>query len=183
MSIAPVRPGDFAIIPISGPVGTLISAGEWLDGDGFANYDHAEIFLGVINGTAVTMGAYPGGARLVALPPPPQQQGWLWSSGHIALTDNQRTAIVANALGCKGVPYSSLDYFAIAAHRLHIPAPWLKTYISSTHHLICSQLVDLCYDNAGVHLFTDKRWPGYVTPADLAHLILADTFGLARQVA
>jgi hypothetical protein len=161
-------PGDFCVLPISGQVGKLISFGEWLDGSGFGNYDHAEIYVG--NGQ--TMGAYPGkeGAHLVPLPA--NQDGWLWSTGHIRLSDAERGNIVANAMACQGIQYSALDYFALAAHRLHIPAPFLKTYIGSTKHLICSQLCDLCYDNAGVHLFNDERWPGYVTPADLAAVIL-----------
>lgn len=170
-----VQPGDFAVIPVSGPVGKLISIGEFLDGSGFGDYDHAEIYVG----NNQTLGAYPGGAALVDLPQ--DQSGWLWSTGHITLTDAERTAIVANAMECKGIPYSSLDYFALAAHRLHIPAPLLKEYIASTKHLICSQLVDLCYNNAGVHLFNDNRWPGYVTPADLAAVINSNGRGIVRD--
>jgi hypothetical protein len=29
------------------------------------------------------------------------------------------------------------------------------------------------YQDAGVHLFDDGRWPGYVTPKSLANLLLA----------
>lgn len=163
-----VQPGDFAVIPVSGPVGTLISIGEWLDGSGFGRYDHAEIYVG----NNQTLGAYPGGARLVDLPY--DQSGWVWSTGHITLTQLERDRIVANALACQGVPYSALDYFALAAHRLHIPAPLLKDYVASTKHMICSQLVDYCYLKSGVHLFNDGRWEGYVTPADLAHVILSN---------
>ena len=43
--------------------------------------------------------------------------------------------------------------------------------------MICSQLVDYCYLMAGVHLFNDGRWPGYVTPEDLANVI-ADPSGV-----
>jgi hypothetical protein len=39
--------------------------------------------------------------------------------------------------------------------------------------MICSQLVDFCYAKAGVRLFADNRWEGYVTPADLAGLLHA----------
>jgi hypothetical protein len=98
----------------------------------------------------------------------------LWSTGHIELTEPQRAAIVKKALACKGIPYSAIDYVALAMHRLHLPAPGLREYIESSEHLICSQLVDMCYRLAGVHLFSDNRWPGYVTPADLANLILKD---------
>lgn len=170
--------GDYVCVPISGDAGKAISIGEWLNGDGFNVYDHVEIYVDGHDEHApygYTLGAYPGGARLVPVPCPPWKipQG-LWSSGHFDLTTDQRNDIVKQALACKGIPYSALDYFALAAHRLRIPAPELKTYIQSTKHLICSQLVDLCYGNAGVHLFSDNRWPGYVTPADLANLILKD---------
>jgi cell wall-associated NlpC family hydrolase len=168
-------PGDFTVIPISGPVGTLISIGEFLDGSGFGDYDHAEIYMG--NGQ--TMGAYPGGAAFVPLPQ--DQSGWLWSTGHVTLTDQERIRVVAYAAACKGVPYSALDYFAIAAHRLHIPAPLLKDYVASTEHMICSQLVDFCYMKAGVHLFNDGRWPGYVTPANLAAVINNNGAGIVRS--
>jgi uncharacterized protein YycO len=168
-------PGDFAVISISGPVGTLISIGEFLNGSGFGDYDHAEIFVG----DGMTMGAYPGGARLVPLPA--DQSGFLWSTGYVTFSDAERTAIVSYARQCEGIPYSALDYFALAAHRLHIPAPQLKEYISSTKHMICSQLVDYCYMEAGVHLFNDGRWPGYVTPADLAAVIDDNGAGIVRD--
>lgn len=158
--------GDFAVIPISGIGGKLISIGEFLDGSGFHDYDHAEIYVG--NGQ--TLGAYPGGADFVPLPV--NQDGWLWSTGHIQLSDAERAKIVSNAIACKGIPYSAADYFALAAHRLHIPAPGLKDYVADSKHMICSQLTDFCYMNAGVHLFSDNRWPGYVTPADLAGVIM-----------
>ena len=37
--------------------------------------------------------------------------------------------------------------------------------------MICSQLVDQCYLEAGIHLYDDGRDPGDVTPADLAELV------------
>ncbi|MFD0528968.1 hypothetical protein ACFQ1I_21760 [Kitasatospora arboriphila] len=90
------------------------------------------------------------------------------------MTDGQRAAVVAAARGYIGVPYSAADYFALGAHRLRLPVgPLIKGYVASSRHMICSQLVDQCYLDAGVHLFSDGRWPGYVTPADLAKLLLA----------
>jgi hypothetical protein len=161
-------PGDYACLPIGGPAGKLISLGEWLDGDGFGDYDHAEIYVGMQDAASpsgYTMGAYPGGARLV--PFTPGGKGWLWS--HFDLTQEQRDKIVAAALSCKGIPYSAADYFALAAHRLHVPVPGLKDYIADSGHMICSQLVDWCYQQAPLQLFSDGRWPGYVTPMDLAN--------------
>lgn len=165
--------GDFTVLPISGETGDLIRVGQWLNGDGFHRWEHAQVFVGMADKDGplgYTMGAYPGGAHLVAVPE--TQDGWLWSTGHITLSDEQRTAIVANAMACKGIPYGALDYFALAAHRLHVPDVdgELKKHIGNS--LICSQLVDRCYDLAGVHLFNDHRYPGYVTPADLGQVIM-----------
>lgn len=157
------RPGDFAVVQMSGDIGRLIRLGQWLNGDGFANYEHA--FLMIDDDTLVE--AEPGGARRAPL----AEYGATrirWSSGRIELTDEQREAVIAAAHRYLRVPYSFLDYAALAARRFHLPgSPLLKGYVASTRHMICSQLVDQCYQDAGVHLFSDGRWPGYVTPADL----------------
>jgi cell wall-associated NlpC family hydrolase len=160
------QPGDFAVTSISGNVGFLISLAEWANGSRFGHWDHAFVYVG--DGQLVE--AEPGGARLAGLD---EYQGRpvLWSTGRVALTDEQRQAIVGAARSFIGTPYSAADYFAIAAHRFHLPVPWLRRYVASSKHLICSALVDKCYQAAGVQLFRDGRWNGYVTPADLAALI------------
>jgi hypothetical protein len=89
----------------------------------------------------------------------------------VELTDEQRAAVAGAARGYVGVGYSFLDYAAIAAHRFRLPIPWLRKYVASSKHLICSALVDKCLQDAGVQLWDDGRWNGYVTPADLAALI------------
>jgi hypothetical protein len=162
------QPGDFAVVPVHGTVGKLIGIGEHLNGDEFDIWQHAFVYIG-----GMRIEAEPGGAR--SRPTDPQSfkapGSVLWSSGVIPLTAAQRARICRAARGYLGVPYSGLDYFALAAHRLHLWAPGLKAYVASTGHMICSALVDQCYADAGVHLFTDGRWPGYVTPAALAGLI------------
>ncbi len=179
----PVIPqaGDFACFHEDNTAGAWIAAGEYLNGDGTraSYFQHAGIYIGMPDAAAphgYLMAAQPGGARLSPLRAGQMDDslnpGVLWSSGRIALTPPQRTAVVSFALACKGVPYSPSDYFALAAHRLHVPVPGLKDYIASSGHMICSQLVDWVYMKAGVHLFSDGRWPGYVTPANLAGLIL-----------
>lgn len=161
------RPGDFAVAHMNGQAGRLIRLGQWLNGDGIADFEHA--FVLVSNDELVE--AEPGGARLASLSEYDGRQV-RWSSGHFELTDDQRAAIVAAARGYVGVPYSFLDYAALAAHRFRLPGgPLLKGYVADTRHQICSQLVDQCYRDAGVQLFHDGRWPGYVTPADLNRLL------------
>jgi hypothetical protein len=159
-------------------VGKIIRFGEWLNGDGFRNYEHAEIFVGGATKTApygYTFSAYPGGATIKPLPRPAAAlEGALWSSGHIDLTAEQRASILAWCVKLRDTPYSGLDYFELAAHRLHLPVPGLKDAIQDSHHMICSQITDYIYMQAGKHLFDDGRWAGDVTPADLANLILKD---------
>ena len=158
------KPGDFVLAHMSGDVATWIRIGQILNGSGFSDYEHAFVYIG--HGNIVEAGG--NGAVLT-----PYHYGTnvLWSSGIIPLTDVQREAVVTAATGYTGVGYSYADYFALAAHRLHIPAPDLKSYIATSKHMICSQLVDQAYEDAGVHLFKDGRWPGYVTPGDLWQLL------------
>lgn len=160
------QPGDFFLAPIPGDVGGGIRLGIFLNGEGFLPIQHAGIYLG--NGK--TIEAMPGGAIIGDIDRYKPEE-LIWSSGLVELTDDQREKICATGWAMKGTPYSFADYAAIAAHRAHLPVPGLKTYIRNSGHLICSQLVDRIYDLADVHLFTDKRWEGYVTPGSLYHLL------------
>lgn len=158
-------PGDIGLTQISGVTGRLIRFGQWINGDGFADYEHA--FL-VLPGDRL-LEAEPGGARI--------RQLTEYDGSDVLyvcpkrLTEQQRGGICAAADRYVGVPYSFLDYAAIATHRFHLPVPGLRRYVASTRHMICSQLVDQCYQDAGVHLFADGRWPGYVTPMALYTLL------------
>jgi uncharacterized protein YycO len=163
----PPQPGDFEVVPMGGEGGKWIHIAQILNNSGGADYEHARLYLG--NGNIVE--AQPGGARIA--PWRPVDNG-LWSTGIIELTTEQRLNIVAAGRSFAGVPYSAVDYFAIAAKHFKLGplVPGLKDYVESSKHMICSQLVDKAYQCAGVQLFDDKRWNGYVTPADLAGLLL-----------
>lgn len=161
-------PGDFAVVRMGGHGGRAIRIGQWLNGDGFADFEHAFVCVG----NEELVEAQPGGAELRPLSVYTDGRPIRWSTGRIPLTDDQRRAIVAAARGYIGTPYSVADYFALAAHRFHLPVGLLiRAYVADSRHMICSQLVDQCYQDAGVQLFADGRWPGYVTPADLANLL------------
>ncbi|ANZ20884.1 hypothetical protein ACH4YO_28185 [Streptomyces noursei] len=158
-------PGDIGLTQISGVTGRLIRFGQWINGDGFADYEHT--FL-VLPGERL-LEAEPGGARIRSLSE--------YDGSDVLyvcpkqLTEQQREKICVAADRYVGVPYSFLDYLAIATHRLHVPVPGLRRYVASTRHMICSQLVDQSYQDADVHLFSDGRWPGYVTPMALYTLL------------
>jgi len=164
---SPPLPGDFAVVRMGGRTGRLIRIGQWLNGDGFADYEHAFVYVG----DAQLVEAQPGGAELRPLSVY-DGRPMLWSTGRFDLTAEQRTRIVDAARHYIGVRYSFADYLALAAARFHLPVGRpLRRFVADTRHMICSQLVDQCYQDAGVHLFDDGRWPGYVTPADLANLL------------
>jgi hypothetical protein len=159
-------PGDFGLTSIPGPVGWLIRLGQWLAGAGWADIEHAFVYVG--DGRIVE--AAPGGAVETDLAEY-SDRPIRWSTGHFELTDEQRAAIVAAARASIGTPYSAVDYLAIAAHRLRLPLPGLRAYVKSSGHRICSQAVDAEYTAGGVHLFRDNRWDGYVMPASLDQLL------------
>ena len=158
-------PGDFCVVRMPGLVGTAIRFGQWINGDGFADYEHAA----VLADCCTVVEAMPDGARMADLS--------RFGSEPIRwyrAPDAARTKIVAAALLMIGTPYSFLDYLALAEVRVHSPfAPAVRRYVASTKHMICSQLVDEAYRRAGVQLFDDGRDPGDVTPADLLGLIVA----------
>lgn len=175
-----VQPGDIAAVRMGGDAGRLIRIGQWLNGDGFRDFEHAISYIG--GPDDLILEAEPGGARLV--PMHYVAADCLWSTGakSLELTDAQRAMAPEIAEKYKGVPYSALDYQALAMHRLHIPSLplWpgdkglctLKTFIGETGHMICSQMADQFRQDMGSHLFTDPPvWPGYVTPGAISGLI------------
>jgi hypothetical protein len=164
--------GDIIMVPMAGAVGRLIQWGQWLADNVISNpfdeqWHHVMVVVGKTDpdhGVNV-IEAMPGGALLTPL-------SHYQDTPQLVLRcpDGYRLAVADAALRCQGVPYSAADYFALAAHHLHLPAPGLKRYIESSRSMICSQLADHAALRGGWHLFDDDRWPGYVMPLDLARL-------------
>jgi len=160
------KPGDILITTIHGSVGASIGLAEdvlqlveKVKNPVDSKWRHAAVYTG--DGWLIE--AEPGGARKAQLSEyATDPQLWL------PCPEQYRSAVAAAALMLEGVPYSYLDYAAITTHALHISVPGLKGYISSTNHMMCSQLVDFAAMDGGWHLFDDGRWPGYVPPVDLA---------------
>jgi hypothetical protein len=161
------RPGDFAVVDTLTRTSRLIQLGAALSRGGFTMFDHAVICSRVRrDGTVHIVEATPHGA---------EENVWhyddhdhLWSTGLVKTSTKAGKA----ALAYVGTSYSWRDYAAIAARASHLWAPGLRHYVASRKHLVSSQLVDRAELDAGVHLFADRRWPGYVRPSDLADLIL-----------
>lgn len=161
--------GDIGLTQIFGHVGRGIRFAQWFNGDGFADYEHAFVYVGTRVRDSDIPGdgpkiieAMPGGALLSPLAKyAPERVLWL------RCPPEYGNAVAAAALGFQGVPYSFADYLAIALHHFRVPTPHLKAYIQSSRHMICSQLADRAAEIGGWRIFDDGRWPGYVTPGDL----------------
>jgi hypothetical protein len=76
-------------------------------------------------------------------------------------------SVAAAARRYVGVPYSFADYAAIAGVRLGIKNGPIRRYVTTSKHMICSQLADQALTDAGFHSFTDGRLPQDVTPGAL----------------
>lgn len=157
--------GDFGVVPTPGIGGVLIRFGQWLNGDGFADYEHAFVYVG----SGLIVESQADGARMTDLTN--------YNPSSIAWYEAPRfkgEQIANEAVNLIGTPYSWMDYFALAAVRFNLPmsSKILRKYVADSGHMICSQLVDEAYLRAGVHLFNDGRLPGDVTPADLYQLIV-----------
>lgn len=154
------KPGDIGLTTISDWGGRGIKAAQALMGCSLKAMQHAYTVTSIEDdGTTMIVEAMPGGAD--------HGPNWHPNSVFLRCPDEYRPFVAQAAINMTGVPYSWLDYEAIALHHMHVPAPWLKTYISSTGHQICSQLSDEAALRGGWHLFDDNRWPGYVPPCDL----------------
>ena len=155
--------GTIGLTQVQGDVGKFIEFGQWINGDGFKKWEHAFVLLpgGFI------LEAEPGGARIR----PFHYSTVYWCNSIYNASPQVKNAspilLTQNAQLLKGTPYSFLDYEAIFLHRLHLDVPGLQGYIASSKHQICSQLADSYYYQLGAHVFTDNRWPGYVTPLAL----------------
>lgn len=79
----------------------------------------------------------------------------------------QAVAVAVAARDYVGTPYSFADYAAITGLHLGIKNGPIRRYVTSSRHMICSQLADQAMSDAGWHVFNDKRLPQDVTPGAL----------------
>ena len=126
----------------------------------------------------------PGGARVMPIDEYGDRIVWLtdmrvtdidgYRGALLEPTDGQRAKIADTALdlAARRVKYNWLDFIplALASPRLRLLDPahlpmWAKR-MASDETLVCSQLADLCWSRAGLHIF-EGRVPGMVSPGDL----------------
>ena len=148
--------GAFGVVRTGGWVARGI---RWVT---HSTVNHAFVYVG--DGKIVE--AEPSGAILA----PIHYSDIIWSA---APPRGKGAAIAAAAKKLVGTPYSWLDCACIGLAKLfgwHVPGP-VRARLNRRERLMCSQLVDTAYLDAGVHLFSDGRIPGDVSPGDLLDLI------------
>lgn len=170
-----VQPGDFAAVRTNDAATKWIAIGEWLNENGpfwnrqASTWEHAITYVG--GPDDLILEAEPSGAKIVPMHYLAADVLWSTVNTHLNLTDAERRQVpdVCNKLA--GTPYSAADYFALATHRLHIPAPGLRKFVANSGHMICSQMVDYVRQLLHFQLFDDGRWNGFVTPYDIGYVI------------
>lgn len=155
--------GDIGLTRIHGFTGFWISLGQLLNGDA-SRYTHAFVVLD--DDTLIE--AQPGGA---VIRPLSEYDGEDVLYSKFDLTDEQRATIVATARSLEGTPYSFLDYLFLALYRIRIRVPWITRRVESNKHMICSQLAEYCYEEAGWDIIPGTM-PNYVTPGKLSYALL-----------
>lgn len=163
-----LKPGDVFFTQITGILGFFIRFAQLLTGDA-SRYTH----VGILLDDNTVVAAQPGGAEHITLEELMTRQAetgapFGWSAWE--LTDETRSAIVKSARKYIGTPYNFLDYLSILLVTLRIRPKRFKERVHNNKKLICSQLVDQVYLEAGIHLFDDGRLSGDVTPGDLAYV-------------
>lgn len=157
MTTTTIWPGDIGFSTIGGRTGTLVNLGQALLRDS-CRFTHVYIHLT----EGLILEAMPGGARIVDAS---DRTGPVY---RLPLDSNQRERLLSEAWDLEDTPYSFMDYVALAAWEWKLPGRnMLRSYVTSSGHMICSQLVDHLLCRAGYHLFDDGRLPQDVTPGDL----------------
>ncbi len=161
------RTGQFGVVRTNSLVAWIIRLGTR------SQVNHAYVFVDEEH----VVEAQPQGAVIAKAS---KYDGALAPVSRFPLTDEEKQRIADEALALVGTPYNFLDIAALALLSLGIRWKWLCQRAQSSKRLICSQLVDRAYRNAGLHLYQDGRPDGEVTPGDLL-LYQAKSAALTRH--
>ena len=153
-------PGDFAVVATPGIMARLIRLVTR------STVNHA--FM--LTETGRIIEAAPSGVREVDLANYDGMPIW-WSN--LDVSPLTKAAAVVAARGHLGDPYSWVDDACIGLADLfgwHVPAS-VRRRLARPDRVECAQLMDEAYLEVNVHLFSDGRIPGDVSPASLLTLI------------
>ena len=166
-TVGDLLPGEIGFSTIPGRVGAGVALGQALLRDE-CRFTHTYI-VAIADGhnRATVLEAMPRGARAVQLTPGADRIGPGHAWIRLPLTVGQRAAMFRWCLLHEATPYSFLDYLSLALLHAGVPRRWVAGRVTSSGHMICSQLVDAALADAGFHLFEDGRLPQDVTPGAL----------------
>jgi hypothetical protein len=197
--------GAFLLTRSASRTGRLIRLGQALIGDD-SRYNHAALIVhggqvveATPTGAALTpLARYTDRLDVTVCDTPVRRDvvdavasGDLTAADAPGYEDMLRDEIADAAVRLVGTPYGWLDYLSIALlhwlgadphdHRRRPLLGWLRRLVVARvrtgRRLICSQLVDTVYATSGLHLFTDHRYSGDVTPGDLDRYRIAHLEG------
>lgn len=168
-TVTDVRPGDIMFSKRLKPnaVEALVWCGQLILGEtGYPQH------VGVVVDGGRLVQAMPHGAEVVSL------DTRHWTGDVVFIRPNYKSeytapAVARAALRYVGTPYSFADYVAIAGAHLGFRHGLVRRYVTTSKHMICSQLADQAMADAGWHVFDDGRLPQDVTPAALHARMLA----------
>lgn len=151
--------GDYGCVQTNGLIGFLIQLGT------VTKYNHAFIYIGdgkIIEATP---------KRGVIISPVTNYKNIAWNQ-HEPKTDEQRKALVNEALKYAGRKYSFLSFLIDGLEILHIRVPKrLKDRASSADHVDCSGMVTRVYRACGFTV--DSMLQAFaVKPSDLIYRLL-----------
>jgi uncharacterized protein YycO len=168
-TLADLRPGDIMFARHVSPKAAdlLILAGQTFLGE--PGYPH---HVAVVSRAAtdrswpMVVQAMPSGAEEVPI------GAEHWTQDYIYVRPAYRSLgqvldVADEARSYVGTPYSFLDYVALTGLHLGIRNGPIRRYVTTSKHMICSQLADQAMSDAGWHVFNDGRLPQDVTPAAL----------------
>jgi hypothetical protein len=157
-----------------------------------AKVAHAVVYVGHVEGfeKEQIVETNPGGAKFADWDKYGDNVTWSTDDlpAHCTPTTAQGQQIARNAISYIGTPYGTLDILIILFAQSRAGGflkpgrpleqqPWIVRRYMSSKRLICSQLVDRAYAEAGVHLFT--AWIScLVSPGDLWRLLLSTASGV-----
>lgn len=183
-----VRPGDIMFARHLRPrsVEMLVRAGQWTLGEtGYPQ--HVAVVVQAAGPPpwpepARIVQAMPSGAEEIALTPEHFTKDYVYVRPAYAVGEPFRIGYEYRSQGFKvahaartyvGTPYSFLDYAAIAGLHLGVENGPIRRYVTTTGHMICSQLADQAMSDAGFHVFDDGRLPQDVVPSALYRQLLS----------
>ena len=165
----PPAEGDYLVIRTHGIVAEGIRLACAIGGT-WSAYNHAAIYVGVVNGIHSIVEANPSGVQVSPLSSYPFDD---YVISRLPLSPWERAKVSTAARSYVGTPYGWLDIVALGAVQLHHCPTWLRVRAERDDRIVCSQLVTACYEAAGITVVPGKE-PWAVTPPDLAQADLVE---------